>query len=255
MLRLRDRLNPVEYRDVLIEKNLFNRHFADFNHRRWLYAPEATFEEFAEFIETFSRVLIKPVDGWEGEGIRAVNTSDLTVEGKKVLFKECQEARTMVEEIITNHPRMRFGNTSLNTLRVTSMLNGKGEPEIMSCVLRAGVGDSVVDNYCSGGVIYNVDVKEGIVDERGIRRDGRRDIVRHPGSNIIMLGYEIPRWDEVKEFVKKAHRHVPHLRFIGWDVAITPDHLELIEGNHDPDYELYSFIGPGGFWKRVKERL
>ena len=68
-----------------------------------------------------------------------------------------------------------------------------------------------------------------------------------------MLGRKIPNWDKVCDGVKQAHAMLPGCRFIGWDVAITEDGIELIEGNHNPDYELLEFLDPkvGGKNKTV----
>lgn len=46
---------------------------------------------------------------------------------------------------------------------------------------------------------------------------------------------------------------LPQCRFIGWDIAITDDGIELIEGNHNPDYELMEFFGTHGWYAKTKE--
>lgn len=46
---------------------------------------------------------------------------------------------------------------------------------------------------------------------------------------------------------------LPQCRFIGWDIAITDNGIELIEGNHNPDYELIEFFGTRGWYAKIKE--
>ena len=40
---------------------------------------------------------------------------------------------------------------------------------------------------------------------------------------------------------------------MGWDVAITKEGVDNIEGNHNPDYELYEFVGKHGLYKEIKQ--
>ena len=77
----------------------------------------------------------------------------------------------------------------------------------------------------------------------------------HPGTDIVMLGYRIPNWDKVIEGSEKAAEMLPQIRIIGWDVAITEDGIELIEGNHNPDYELFEFLGSTGYYSKIKSAL
>ena len=46
-----------------------------------------------------------------------------------------------------------------------------------------------------------------------------------------IVGFQIPRWDEAKDFVRKAAQVVPSIRIIGWDVALSQDGWVLIEAN------------------------
>ena len=130
--------------------------------------------------------------------------------------------------------------------------DGKGH--VVKAMLRAGVGDTVVDNYAMGGSIYEVDVETGFVVSYGKSKAGELHII-HPQTDIVMLGYKIPNWNEVIEISKKAAEHLPQIGIIGWDVAISEDVVQLIEGNHNPDYELYEYIGSTGYYEKFKDVL
>ncbi|MBQ4196045.1 MAG: hypothetical protein II622_08030, partial [Thermoguttaceae bacterium] len=45
-------------------------------------------------------------------------------------------------------------------------------------------------------------------------------------------GFQVPRWNEALEFVRKAAQVVPTTRVIGWDVALSRDGWVLIEANN-----------------------
>ena len=70
-----------------------------------------------------------------------------------------------------------------------------------------------------------------------------------------MLGYQIPEWKEVLSVIRKAHQLIPQCRFISWDIAITENGVELIEGNHDGDYDMLEFVGRGMMWPVLKQYL
>lgn len=70
-----------------------------------------------------------------------------------------------------------------------------------------------------------------------------------------MLGRKIPHWDEVVAISKRAAECLPEIRFIGWDVAIGEDGVQLIEGNHNPDYELMEFFGSRGYYEIIKKYI
>ncbi len=71
----------------------------------------------------------------------------------------------------------------------------------------------------------------------------------------MMLGYPISNWSKVVEVCERASELLPQVRFIGWDVAVTSDSVKLIEGNQNPDYELFELIGSRGYYKKIKDFL
>ena len=149
----------------------------------------------------------------------------------------------LLEECITQHPSMSFNNTSVNTIRVYSVLDRQGKAHILKAVLRAGVGDSVVDNFHSGGVIYPVNIEHGFIEASGVRRLDRKEVIIHPGTDIIMLGFKIPHWEQLIETVKMMAESLPQVRYIGWDMVITPEGVDMIEANDNADHALFGRIG------------
>lgn len=58
---------------------------------------------------------------------------------------------------------------------------------------------------------------------------------RHPVTGTEITGFQIPLFDQALELCRTASRRVEaHLKYIGWDVAITPDGPVLVEGNNLP---------------------
>lgn len=59
----------------------------------------------------------------------------------------------------------------------------------------------------------------------------------HPGSNVKMVGFQLPNFNKLKQFILEISQKVPQARFAGWDIAITPEGYDLVEincpGGHD----------------------
>ena len=62
---------------------------------------------------------------------------------------------------------------------------------------------------------------------------------KHPISQTTIKGFQIPCWKEAREMVIEAAKLSPHVRYVGWDVAITVDGPTLVEGNQFPGHDIY----------------
>lgn len=58
----------------------------------------------------------------------------------------------------------------------------------------------------------------------------------HPDSGILFKSIQVPFLQQAIELVKSAARSIPAIRWIGWDLAITPQGAVLIEGNGAPGF-------------------
>ena len=148
-------------------------------------------------------------------------------------FKEISEKISVdiiVQKKIIQHERMAaFNPSSVNSLRLYSVLSKDGNVKVYSAVCRMGVGNTKVDNYASGGVSCGVD-ENGFLRKYGYSKTGERTEA-HPASNIVFEGYSIPNYDAAVRLVEEAHKMVPHFRSVSWDIAITAEGAVLIEAN------------------------
>ena len=59
----------------------------------------------------------------------------------------------------------------------------------------------------------------------------------HPDTKLPLIGFQIPKWDEITEFCLSAARQTKNI-ITGWDVVIKDDgQLEFVEANHRPDIQ------------------
>lgn len=210
--------------------------FADYIHRPWMVAGKDTDpQNIKDFIKAHGVVFAKPDMGDQGHGVLKIHASDN--KGIEHLLSECKKTPFVVEGVIQQIDEIAMINpSSVNTVRVYSLLKRNGETEILGVMLRVGRKGSHVDNWGSGGVGYNFDIESGVCV--GYGRDKKNNpYIFHPDTNIKMVGYQLVDFDQLKRQVVEMSKKVPEARFVGWDIAITPDGYELVEmncpGGHD----------------------
>lgn len=209
-------------------KVLALRYFEKYIHRRWLYTRESTFDSFVELVQT-KDCLVKPVAGSLGKGIRLIKKDDQA--DLKALYNQCYEEDCIVEEKLCGCKELaEFHPGSLNTLRVFTVSKGE-RCEVLAAMLRAGVGDSLVDNASAGGIVSFVDVATGTVTSDGADKQGNT-YVMHPETGKAFKGCVIPHWEQVVAVCKSMSLTVPELVFAGWDLCVLQDgSVELVEVN------------------------
>lgn len=123
-----------------------------------------------------------------------------------------------------------LNRSSINTIRVLSLLRLDGSVKIYSCVLRMGIGDSKVDNNSRGGINCGI-CENGRLKDIAYNKKGDK-FITHPTSNIKFDEIQIPNFDKVIEKVKILHPLIPHFRLVSWDIAIDKmNEPVLIEAN------------------------
>lgn len=59
----------------------------------------------------------------------------------------------------------------------------------------------------------------------------------HPDTGCSFIGFRVPCYKEAVDLCRRAARVRPGMRYVGWDVAVTPDGPVLVEGNDLPAYD------------------
>ncbi len=223
---------PAEEIRMIGDKMAFNRAFAQFVQRRWLYTPEADAQALHTFLNDCGDILVKPVDKTKGAGIRLLDRAEVEAAGEEAFLASAQADKLLLEERVRQHPALNAVNpSSVNTIRIATVRDRSGEVRVIGASLRGGGKGKIVDNLHAEGVQYPVDVESGCVMRGGVRYDGTQNVLFHPSTGEKVIGLQIPNWDKVIDTVKQAAMLPGHLRYIGWDVAVTEDGCELIEAN------------------------
>lgn len=238
--------SPEEARLLQIKQE-FNKKFAQYINRDWLYSPESTEDVIREFIKEHDKLLIKPVSGHKGQGIYSIFRDE--VQNMDELVSNIRAKDCLIETFVSQHPSLASINeSSVNTVRVCSVTDRNGEAQIIAAVLRCGNKGSHVDNYSQGGLVFPIDTETGIISDKGRNKSGEVFLF-HPSNHVKMLGFEIPNWGKVLQTVKEASKLLKHSKYIGWDIAITENGCELIEANTGQECDLLQFDGIGKYNK------
>lgn len=246
--KLIDQVNNKEKEEIFNSKVLFNETFKDYLNRDWLEIQNTSLEEFKEFASSHDKIIIKPEEGSFGIGIEIFDTKDLDVEG---LYSNIKDDKYLVEAVVKQHEDLKaFNESTLNTLRMVTMVDSKGIPHVQDAILRIGRKGKHSDNFHNQGLACVVDVNEGIVYTIAKDKDYNR-YFKHPDSGKIIIGFKLPVWDKVIAKCKELALVVPDVRYVGWDIAIDENgEVVCIEGNYSADPDASQAIDQVGKYEK-----
>jgi hypothetical protein len=241
-------VNDPKFKHLLYNKVDALEFFNDFVSREWLYAPKSTFSEFMDFVNKTPVFIAKPSHGYEGHGIEKHSTNGFPEEELKTLYNHLVSKDMLLEECLKAHDDIYLGTKSLNTFRLYTMIDGKGDVHVLKAKYRAGTGDAITDT-ADGCIAYPISIEHGVIEGPGINEVlNSKNYFYHPGSDKLVVGMKIPMWDRVLEVVTEAAKKIPQIRYIGWDIAVTNDGVEFIEGNHAPYTGTFEIMGIERLW-------
>ena len=234
------RMNDKAYWYLFDDKATFNRLFKDEVNRDWIeLSDELSLEDWKAFLDRNDDLICKPLEGSSGVGIER-HTKEEWRGREEAFLQELREKKIgIVEERVIQHPKMaEMCPTSVNTIRVATLLGDKKEG-IVYAYIRIGNG-KVMDNVDCGGMAAPINLDTGVISGVGANKAGEA-FEFHPMTGKRIPGTQIPYWEEVKAMCLKAMHVVPQVRFVAWDVAITPDGPVFIEGNSFPSHAIPQF--------------
>lgn len=183
------------------------------------------------FIEKHPRFIYKVEDGNRGFGVQILDANDYGFDPEKIKRSiENWESGICEELIVQDDSLAQFHPGSVNTVRMFTLKNKKGEVLIWCGVLRMGRGDAIVDNGFTGALYADIDCETGILRTDGVTENGEH-FDYHPDSNIKIKGFHIPAWEEFKTTVTEMAKVIPDVNYVGWDLAFSDKGWVMVEGN------------------------
>lgn len=229
------KMNPRKTRHLLENKIHFLYSFKPLIKRRFADIKTLKLDEVVanDLIANQSgKLVLKGSKGQTGTEVEIILCKDLT---SKELIKTMKKGKyDLVEEYVIQHPDlMKLSPSGLNTVRIFTQLNDNGEVDFLGARLRISV-NSYVDNMAAGNLAAPINLETGVVEGPGVYSDiTKKDEEYHPVTRIKIIGFQVPFWKETMDLAKRAALHLPENRSVGWDIGITKEGPELIEGNHN----------------------
>lgn len=250
--RLRFALSTPEVHKLFLDKAKFNIRFSKFIKRRWILVSSTSQLEIERFVMVEKSVVAKPLSDFGGHGIIKINSNEnhtndyiTSLLGKQYIIEEC----------IQNIEQLRkLAPGSLNTIRIVTLIDRFGHLHILAALLRMGNGIGYTDNYHDGGIACPIDISNGSLKGNAYGM-GCIEYEKHPLSKIKFDGFRVPDFDKCIDLVKEIAFEEPAARYVGWDFAITPNGIELIEGNIPPGEDITQIAAGRGLWNEINELL
>lgn len=224
---LYDKINNKIHRDDFHNKIRFLNKFSAIIKREWIEITNSNDEQISSFLSKHNKIVFKFSYGDSGKEVKIIAfDKKMDIETFKRIASE--NNFDMAEECLENHEHLAYFNeTSLNTIRIVTV-NTRKNIDILFAGLRIGAKGSVLDNISQGGAVARIDLNTGKINS-GFYTKSSSELTDDIAADAI--GYQLPYWEDVKDLAIKAAGVIPQMGIVAWDICITPNGPEIIEGN------------------------
>lgn len=228
------KMNPKESRDILEDKISFLKHYSGFVRRNYsdIRHLEGDHNHASQLLQNKTgKLVLKGSRGQTGAEVEVINCQGHKVDSLLRLMRD--KGYDLVEEYVVQHSSlMKLSPSGLNTVRIFTQLSGS-EIFFLGARLRISI-NSQVDNMAAGNLAAPIDMDTGIVCGPGVYSDIELDDRSvHPVTGVPIDGFILPFWKETVDMTRQAAILYRGNQSVGWDIAITEQGPELIEGNHN----------------------
>lgn len=240
--------NKPENNSLFRDKDRTAERFKEFYHRDVIaVCGMEDLDKLKDFTAKHKEFIVKPRSAHFGMGVHK-ERADRFATPEALLEELIKEGDVVVEELIKQSDRMGcLHPQSVNTVRLITVLDKEGQCHFFCPpFLRMGQKDGVVDNAGAGGVACYVNIDNGRIYTDGA--DEMNNVyVYHPDTGIKIKGWQVPDWEEAKEFCRTLANVVPENRYCGWDLALTDEWgWIMVEGNDNAQYVVQQMIDKVG---------
>lgn len=237
--RLIELVNDPAYEHIFTHKNEFDKRFSAYLGREFLDLAEATPELFAAFMADKDVIFAKPNVGESGKGIEKLEKSRFADLDEMYAYVTAPEHNFgVIEQQMVQHPDLNtLYPLAINSYRIVTLV-ADGVAHCAYAVSKSGNEGKYVDNMENSGICCPIDQETGKI--AGCAHTSaliNYDV--HPYTGVKLVGFALPFVKESVELAKKAAMEVPQIRYVGWDVCVTPDGPAIIEGNVYPGYDFW----------------
>ena len=229
-----DYLNDPKYTVLLNDKLVFNYFFKEYLGREYINIREGSLEDFKDFCKGKEVVFAKVPNGEGGHGVSKIVLKDNDID--KIYDELRNNGQYLVEEAITQSDELNEINPNVvNSFRIITIMDRDGKVHLVNNALRINQDETDVigctnDLYCSFG--EDGKINSNVIDDYGEVYE------EHP---LTKKKFSIVKIKDVKkafDMCLDAHKKIPQVRYIGWDIAFSKNGPVMVEGNEYPGYGL-----------------
>lgn len=221
---------------------------------------------FEEFVGKHKEFVVKPADYAFGIGVHKVSMEDYNNDCEAALSSILNEglalksrhpsrvSKMVLEELITQDESLAvLHRNSVNAVRATAVRGKDGKIHIYHPWIKVGISGSFVASAALDGFDAKIDPVTGIVITDGYQENGNVFEV-HPDSGIKIKGFQIPKWQELLNFVDRLMAELPAFGYIGWDLVLTPKGWCVMEGNYSAEF-IFQMIDRRGYKREFEDLI
>lgn len=207
------------------------------------------------------RIIIKPVqDTSSGRGVCIFDISSgkdvKTQETIGSIIKRYSKDSFIIQKVIRPSQYLaKLNPSSINTFRIVTYI-WNGDVHHWPVALRIGQGGSYLDNAHAGGMFIGVS-DEGVLSDTAYTEFQQR-YTKHPDTEVVFKGYELPFVPELILAAKRMHLNAPQLGLISWDLTVDEKgNFVLVEVNTTGQTIWFPQManGKGAFGQNIEEVL
>jgi len=201
----------------------------------------------AERLFSGSSCFLKPNCGSQAKGAYILSFDEVsgkyaligkgsTESNEKILAfmnNQIQQYDYLVQPLLQNHPEITalYGQKLVVLRLVTGVIRGKSG----AIFARLEVPSLDEPDSC---LFLDVDVSSGRILREGDESDAEyANLIRKAG------GKELRFWKDAVDIATRAHASFSDLSSIGWDIAMTPSGVRLLEGNFCWGVDAHQYYG------------
>ena len=228
-------LNDERYIVLLNDKLVFNKLFNEFLKRDYINLRECSYEEFEKFLNNHKVVFAKNPVGEGGHGITKIIVKEQ--KNLKELYKTLINNKQLLveEEIVQGKDLNEINPNVVNSFRIITIMDKEGNVHLVNNALRINQDDANVIG-CTNDLYFSLGsdgkINSNVIDDYG------NVYLNHPLTNKKFSDVKIKGVKEAFDMCLKAHKKIPQIRYIGWDIAFSDKGPVMVEGNEYPGYGL-----------------
>lgn len=244
MYEYQRKMNPIGCREILDDKTLFYKNYGDYMVHS--VGDVTDLENNAELLSKIynsvsGKLVFKSKNGQCGNSVLVCSNTEMKINEVVPFMKK--NHWDLLEEYVIQHKNITdLAPFAVNTIRIVTQINKQGLIDVLACRMRIS-GGANVDNFSHKshtGMAAAINMESGVIDFPAVLKDNfSAPIYIHPKTNVPIVGFKVPFWEETLELAKRAALSHPQNKSIGWDIVITEKGPGLIEGNHNWNRDIF----------------